>query len=258
MLKKWENGEAAVWLTDRKQEAERLCREGGCVVFVLTGENRGEYAAGVEWCAEADDGWGKQCGRTLEEQFDPDWLFRVWQRHAGLPWKILETERLILREMTEKDMDALYEIQGEEESGFLDPLCKDREEQHIRIQEYIRHMYGFYGFGIWMMEEKKSGCVVGRAGLQIRDGFESPELGFAVAPAFRGRGYAEEACRAVMEYSCRELGFEEIRAVVRRENKKSQRLCEKLGFSVDSETGYSDGMWIFYRKQQILQNFTKE
>ena len=108
------------------------------------------------------------------------------------------------------------------------------------------------------MEEKKSGCVIGRAGLQIRDGFESPELGFAVAPAFRGRGYAEEACRAVMEYSCRELGFEEIRAVVRRENKKSQRLCEKLGFSVDSETGYSDGMWIFYRKQQILQNFTKE
>ncbi|MFQ7124574.1 MAG: hypothetical protein ACLRPR_05585 [Eisenbergiella sp.] len=85
-----------------KQEAERLCREGGCVVFVLTGENRGEYAAGVEWCAEAEDGWGKQCGRTLEEQFDPDWLFRVWQRHAGLPWKILETERLILREMTRK------------------------------------------------------------------------------------------------------------------------------------------------------------
>ena len=100
--------------------------------------------------------------------------------------------------------------------------------------------------------------VYKRQGLQIRDGFESPELGFAVAPAFRGRGYAEEACRAVMEYSCRELGFEEIRAVVRRENKKSQKLCEKLGFSVDSETGYSDGMWIFYRKQQILQNFTKE
>ena len=90
MLRKWENGEAAVWLTDRKQEAERLCREGGCVVFVLTGENRGEYAAGVEWCAEADDGWGKQCGRTLEEQLIRTGCFvygSVMQGFRGRFWR---------------------------------------------------------------------------------------------------------------------------------------------------------------------------
>lgn len=258
MLRKWEKGEAVVWLTDQKEEAEQLQKAGRCVVFVLTKENQGEFVSGVEWCAEADAEWGKQNREALEEQFGAEWLFRVWQRHAGIPWTILETERLVLREMTEADLDAFYEIQGKEEAAFLEPLCEDREEQRIKIQEYIRNMYGFCGFGIWMMEEKESGRIVGRAGLQMRDGFETPELGYAVARAFRGRGYAEEACRAVLEYASRELGVEEIRAVVHRDNEKSRGLCEKLGFSVDSRGEPGDGLWIFYSKRNILQNFTRE
>ena len=264
MLRKWQKGEALVWLTDEKEEAEKLCRAGKCAVFVLTEDNRDEFASGVEWCAEAEADWGEFCQgescqegacaeearrEALEAAFGADWLLRVWQRHAGLPWTILETERLVLREMTEADLDALYEIQGEEADGFLEPLCKDREEQRVKIQEYIRHMYGFYGFGIWMMEGKESGRTIGRAGLQLRDGFETPELGFAVAATFRRRSYAEEACRAVMEYARRELGFDEIRAVVRRDNGASRRLCEKLGLLEDNGREGTDGMWIFYRGQ---------
>lgn len=246
MLRKWKKGEAAVWLTDEKREAERLRRAGECVAFVLTEDNRDEFASGVEWCAEADAGWGEVCREALEAAFGANWLLRVWQRYAGLPWTILETKRLILREMTEADLDALYEIQGEETDGFLEPLCKDRAEQCVKIQEYIRHMYGFCGFGIWMMQEKESGRAIGRAGLQLREGFETPELGFAVAPPFRRRGYAEEACRAVLEYGSGELGFEEIRAVVHRDNENSRRLCEKLGFAEAKGMEGTDGMWVFY------------
>lgn len=273
MLRKWKKGEAAVWLTDEKREAERLRRAGECVAFVLTEDNRDEFASGVEWCAEADAGWGEvcrenddaderagtgldtdgnadaACREALEAAFGANWLLRVWQRYAGLPWTILETKRLILREMTEADLDALYEIQGEETDGFLEPLCKDRAEQRVKIQEYIRHMYGFCGFGIWMMQEKESGRAIGRAGLQLREGFETPELGFAVAPPFRRRGYAEEACRAVLEYASGELGFEEIRAVVHRDNENSRRLCEKLGFAEAKGMEGTDGMWVFYQKQ---------
>lgn len=255
MLRKWEKENAAVWLSDEKQEAQALSREGKCVVFVLTEENRGDFAAGVSWCAEADAGWKTEKAGALEERFGEEWLLRVWQRHAGLPWKILETQRFVLREMTEEDLDVLYEIQGKEEAAFLEPLCEDKEEQRIKIQEYIRHMYGFYGFGIWMIQEKESGQVIGRAGLQMREGFEEPEIGFALAPAFRGQGAAQEACRGVLEYAGRELGLEQIRAVVHRENEKSRRLCGKLGFQVDESRENRDGMWIFYRYVRVADAF---
>ena len=52
-----------------------------------------------------------------------------------------------------------------------------------------------------------------------------------------------------MEYARRELGFDEIRAVVRRDNGASRRLCEKLGLLEDNGREGTDGMWIFYRGQ---------
>ena len=52
-----------------------------------------------------------------------------------------------------------------------------------------------------------------------------------------------------MEYARRELGFDEIRAVVRRDNRASRRLCEKLGLLEDNGRKGTDGMWIFYRGQ---------
>lgn len=105
------------------------------------------------------------------------------------------------------------------------------------LEAYIRHMYGFYGFGLWAVERRGSGreagaagSLIGLAGLQMREGREEPELGFCIAPAFRGQGYGLEACRAVLRYGFGELGLPAVRAAVRRENAASLRLCRKLGF----------------------------
>ena len=56
---------------------------------------------------------------------------------------ILETDRLILREMTEADLDALYEIQsGEDDSPFLEPLFEDQDRQLAQIRDEIRRLEG--------------------------------------------------------------------------------------------------------------------
>ena len=162
---------------------------------------------------------------------------------------ILETDRLILREMTEADLNALYEIQsGEDDSPFLEPLFEDRDRQLAQIRDEIRYQYGFYEFGIWIVELAESHTVIGRAGLQLRDGYGEPELGFVIAPAYRGHGYAREACEAVLQVAREELFFETIRAVAHRDNEKSLRLCKKLGFIVDNKAEKDENPWIFLKK----------
>ena len=224
MIRKWTDRDAVVWLSDEKKEIERLEAAGQCCVYVITEQNREKAAPKTRWCLELDSG---------QDDLDAQWLYRVWQRHEGIAWEIARTKRLILREMTEADLDALYEIQsGEDDSPFLEPLFEDRDRQLVQIRDEIRYQYGFYEFGIWIVELAESHTVIGRAGLQLRDGYEEPELGFVIAPAV-----ARE-----------ELFFETIRAVVHRDNEKSLRLCKKFGFIVDNKAEKDENPWIFLRK----------
>lgn len=240
MIRKWTDRDAVVWLSDEKEEIERLEAAGQCCVYVITEQNREKAAPKARWCLELDSG---------QDDLDAQWLYRVWQRHEGIAWEIARTKRLILREMTEADLDALYEIQsGEDDSPFLEPLFEDRDRQLAQIRDEIRYQYGFYEFGIWIVELAESHTVIGRAGLQIRDGYGEPELGFVIAPAYRGHGYAREACEAVLQVVREELFFETIRAVVQRDNEKSLRLCKKLGFIVDNKAEKDENPWIFLRK----------
>ena len=114
MIRKWTDRDAVVWLSDEKKEIERLKAAGQCCVYVITEQNRDKASPKTRWCLELDSG---------QDDLDAQWLYRVWQRHEGIAWEIARTKRLILREMTEADLDALYEIQsGEDDSPFLEPL----------------------------------------------------------------------------------------------------------------------------------------
>ncbi len=54
-------------------------------------------------------------------------LERIYQRKHGIPWRVIETERTYLREMTVEDVDALYEIYAQEGmTDFIEPLCEKR------------------------------------------------------------------------------------------------------------------------------------
>lgn len=267
--RKGTKAEAAVWVTDEADFANRQAAEGKCVLFLLHEKNRGQRLEGVRYCLELPAG-------SLEiwhEHVSEDYLEKIWQRHAGLPWHILDTSRLSLREMTLEDAESLVSMYADEEmEKFMDPLERDRETLLEMMEAYIRTMYGFYEFGMWMVtlrsedaaekaeknatekeentaaEEKTAvndiETVIGRAGLQLREGEEFPELGFCIAGPYRGKGYAEEACRAVLAYAFEELEFPKARVVVHRENEKSLRLCKKLGFDVENQKLSADGLWI--------------
>lgn len=162
--------------------------------------------------------------------FIPDSIIKIYQRLAKLPWHILDTKNLSLREMTVEDVDIFYSIYDNEALRFVEPLFDNPLDEKIYTQNYIKDIYGFYGYGLWTVIDKSTGNVIGRAGISNRDGFDIPELGFVLAGEYRGRGLGYEICRAILDYARRELDFTKIQSLVLPNNEVSINLLKKLGF----------------------------
>ena len=155
----------------------------------------------------------------------------AYRRLAGIPWDILETNRLFVRESTVEDVDDFYRIYGEPSiTYYMEDLFQNPEEEKVYMQEYIRQMYGFYGFGMWTVILKEENRIIGRAGLNTREGYDLPELGFVIEKEYQKHGYAYEACEAILKYAKEELLFDKVQALVEAENRASVKLLQKLGF----------------------------
>ena len=145
------------------------------------------------------------------------------------------------------DVDAFYQIYKEAViTEYMEDLYADRNEEIAYIQDYIKKVYHFYGYGIWTIEEKKSGLVIGRAGISWREGFDLPELGFVIGVPWQRKGYAYEVCTAILTYAKEELGITRVQALVMKGNEKSARLCEKLGFVCEGEVCLEGIMYLRY------------
>jgi RimJ/RimL family protein N-acetyltransferase len=178
--------------------------------------------------------------RTVIEGFDEvgaDFLERIYERERGIPWVIARTKRCIIRELALSDLPALTELYAQPgitrgQQGFLDPL-RPPEEERAYEEAYIANMYGYYGYGMWLVTEKETGRVIGRAGLEHRDfgdGIEL-ELGYLIDPRLQRQGIATEVCRAILAFAGEHLAFPRINAVTDASNAPSIALLRKLHFS---------------------------
>ena len=222
-----QRAEGVLLLTD---DVKLLRAWENCAVrgaLLLHEDNRQEDFTGIRYALEQVD------------ELDREELDRIYRRLHGLPWRILETERCAVREITVGDVDRMYEIYAEPSiTEYMDDLYADREKEKDYTLEYIRNMYGFYGYGMWVVEEKHSGRVIGRAGIEPCG--EEAELGYVIARPWQRLGIAGEVCRAILKYGFEELGMDQISARVQSANQPSKRLLQKLGFQKYSETAESD------------------
>lgn len=165
------------------------------------------------------------------EELEYESLELAYKRLTGQPWTILKTKRCIIRETTTDDVDSFYEIYKEPSiTQYMENLYPERDAEIAYIQDYIKNVYAFYGYGMWTVLEKNEGKVIGRAGISWREGCDIPELGFVIAKPFQRQGYAYEICRAIIRYGHEELGFTSLQVLIMKGNEKSTALCEKLGF----------------------------
>ena len=166
------------------------------------------------------------------DEVDMDFLEKVYQRHHHIPWTIFETKRCVVRELTLKDLEALFKLYGEGEiDKYTDSLYSYEEEKEFQ-RAYIENMYRYFGYGLWLVFLKETGELVGRAGLEHREYHEEIELelGYIIGARFQGQGLATEICEAILTYAKENTGFERINALIEEGNLASERIAEKLGF----------------------------
>ena len=146
---------------------------------------------------------------------------------------ILETERLLLRQLEDTDFDALAAI-------LRDPQVMYAYEHGFSVEEVRQWLerqqerYEKYGFGLWAIVEKSTGRMIGQCGVTMQewDGREVPEIGYHLRRDKWHQGYATEAARACKQYAFRCLRFREVYSIVRDTNLPSQRVALRNGMSV--------------------------
>lgn len=161
-----------------------------------------------------------------------DYLDMVYARFHNIPLVITESRRLVIRELAVGDVPALYDIYKGNVLNYIEPL-KDPAAEKELAESYIKSMYGFYGYGMWLVVRKSDNRIIGRAGFSERtlpDGNVKTELGYLTGEEYQKQGYAYEACTAILEYAKENLGLKEVIACIEEGNTASAALAIKLGF----------------------------
>ena len=115
---------------------------------------------------------------------------------------IMETGRLILRELDMADLDPLYAILSDPETMRHYPKPFDRDRVRGWIQWNLDN-YRMYGFGLWAVIRKEDGAFIGDCGITLQDidGAMLPEIGYHIRRDCWRQGFGGEAARAVRDWA---------------------------------------------------------
>ncbi len=142
----------------------------------------------------------------------------------------LETERLRLRQFTEGDLDAYAPMVADREvMRYIGTgAVMSRMEAWRSIAGILGH-WQMRGYGMWALELKATGELVGRAGFLNPEGWPGFEVGWMLARAHWGRGYAIEAGRRALAHAFDDMGRDRVISLIRPGNARSIRVAEALG-----------------------------
>ena len=143
---------------------------------------------------------------------------------------VIETERLLLREMTDEDFPALYKVLADSDIMQHYPYIFDEN----RVRNWIERnteRYRTFGFGLWAVCLKKSGEVIGDCGLtmQIINGQIKPEIGYHIRADKQRNGFAKEAAIAVRDWTFNNTPFNVIYSCMKHTNDPSAKTAVSYG-----------------------------
>ena len=143
---------------------------------------------------------------------------------------IMETERLILREMEPSDFSSLCETLLDEQTMYAYEGAFSQEEARVWLDKQLIN-YLRDGFGLWAVVLKASGRMIGQCGLtrQMADGREVIEIGYLFNRLYWHRGYAAEAARACKKYAFNKLEAAEVFSIIRDTNLASMNVAIRNG-----------------------------
>lgn len=143
---------------------------------------------------------------------------------------LIETQRLILREMTEKDFAALYRVLADSDIMQHYPYTFDENRVRNWIERNIER-YQIFGFGLWAVCLKETGEMIGDCGLTMQTihGQIKPEIGYHIRGDQQRNGFAKEAAIAVRDWTFRNTPFNIIYSYMFHSNEPSCRTAISYG-----------------------------
>jgi RimJ/RimL family protein N-acetyltransferase len=152
--------------------------------------------------------------------------------------KILETERLSLREVVKSDAEFVLDLLNQ--PSFIKYIGDRKVRTVAEAEDYIEsrftQSYETHGFGMYLVELKEAApnSKIGICGFVKRDTLPDVDIGFAFLSEFEGKGYAFESAGAMMDYGSKAFDFTRVVAITTQDNERSGRLLEKIGFDFES------------------------
>lgn len=153
---------------------------------------------------------------------------------------ILETERLLLRELSVADADNFYRLN-------LNPnvikytgnaAFKTVDEATEFLENY--QDYKINGFGRWAVTDKTDGEFLGWCGLKYDQNLDETDIGFRFFEEKWNNGYATESAKACIEYGFNQLNLQTIIGRAMLKNTASINVLEKIGLIFDKEFDFDE------------------
>ena len=143
----------------------------------------------------------------------------------------LETPRLILRGWRPEDLAPYAAMMAD--AGTVRFITRKglpySEAQTWREMALLVGHWQLLGHGMFVVEERATGAFLGRVGPLQPPGYPGFEIAWGLAPAARGKGYAQEAARAAIDWSFETFALDRIVSIIHPLNVASRRLAERLG-----------------------------
>ncbi|MBA2349392.1 MAG: GNAT family N-acetyltransferase [Solirubrobacterales bacterium] len=159
---------------------------------------------------------------------------------------VVETERLVLRGWRPEDRAPMARANADAEVtrwiGDGAPLDRAASDAFV---DAIVEQWRARGFGLWAVEERAGGAMLGLCGLSVPwflpSVLPAVEIGWRLERSAWGRGYATEAAAAALAHAFDDLGLTEVIATIFPENIRSVRVAEKLGMVRTGERNHPSG-----------------
>ena len=177
----------------------------------------------------------------------------------------IETERLILRDLTEQDLQGIFELDSDPEvHSYLGNKPIKTLIEAKEIIDFIILQYRKNGIGRWAVIEKESGNFIGWSGFKyindvINDRTQYYDLGYRFIKKYWGKGFATESAMACLNFGFNKLEQKDIFAIADSRNLASNKILQKIGMTNINEFDYENVPHNFYEinKSNWIKNHSK-
>ncbi|MBQ8293647.1 MAG: GNAT family N-acetyltransferase [Bacilli bacterium] len=138
---------------------------------------------------------------------------------------MIETDRLILRKLNEDDYKNISYYLDEKILEFASPYMPHKEED---LKNFILKIIGIASFSVTL----KDGTFIGDVSITSIKPNDTGEIAYYFNPLYWKKGYAYEACKAVINYAFEQIKLKYITAQIDEANANSRKLVERLGFKL--------------------------